>query len=167
MLFTGCSVIVGNELAIRNRIESDLAPGVIFIWFELYPGPYGEVSDISQHPSSFLYRSCCDGHVVHEALVGDWRTPDKVTGSRLVSSSLLIWWSSSLLQRRGWRRSCILSLFYFETLPWCCVAWNCETDLEDFKVVLKQFLKPLQGFFPVFWEHDPYPWNWEFQRCFV
>ena len=18
------------------------------------------------------------------------------------------------------------------------------------------------GFFPVFWEHDPYPWNWEF-----
>ena len=21
--------------------------------------------------------------------------------------------------------------------------------------------------FPVFWEHDPYPWNWEFQQCFV
>jgi hypothetical protein len=24
-----------------------------------------------------------------------------------------------------------------------------------------------QGFFPGFWEHDRYPWNWEFQRCFV
>jgi hypothetical protein len=23
------------------------------------------------------------------------------------------------------------------------------------------------GFFPGFWEHDPYPWNWEFQRCSV
>ena len=24
-----------------------------------------------------------------------------------------------------------------------------------------------QGLFPVIWEHDPYPWNWEFQWCFV
>ena len=24
-----------------------------------------------------------------------------------------------------------------------------------------------QGFFPVFWEHDPYPYNWKFQRGFV
>jgi hypothetical protein len=24
-----------------------------------------------------------------------------------------------------------------------------------------------QGFFPGFWEHDPYPWHWVFQRCFV
>ena len=25
----------------------------------------------------------------------------------------------------------------------------------------------LQGFFPVFWEHDPYIWIWEFQRRFA
>ena len=24
-----------------------------------------------------------------------------------------------------------------------------------------------QGFFPEFWEYDPYPGDWEFQRCFV
>jgi hypothetical protein len=24
-----------------------------------------------------------------------------------------------------------------------------------------------QGFFPGFWEHNPYPWNWEIQQCFV
>ena len=23
------------------------------------------------------------------------------------------------------------------------------------------------GFFPVFWKHDPYTWNWKFQQCFV
>ena len=27
--------------------------------------------------------------------------------------------------------------------------------------------RPSAGFFPVFWEHGPYPWDWEFQRCFV
>ena len=21
--------------------------------------------------------------------------------------------------------------------------------------------------FPVFWEHGLYPWNWEFQQCFI
>ena len=25
----------------------------------------------------------------------------------------------------------------------------------------------LAGIFLVFWEHDSYPWNWEFWQCFV
>ena len=24
-----------------------------------------------------------------------------------------------------------------------------------------------QGFFPVFWDHGPNPWDWEFQLCFL
>jgi hypothetical protein len=30
-----------------------------------------------------------------------------------------------------------------------------------------KILRLKQDFFPGFWEHDPNPWNWEIQRCFI
>ena len=38
-------------------------------------------------------------------------------------------------------------------------------ELYLFKLRTEIIMK-LRDFFPVLWEHDPYPWNWELQQCF-
>ena len=42
------------------------------------------------------------------------------------------------------------------------------THVENEKFFWAQILHDVSlAFFPVFWEHDPYMWKWEFQRCIV
>ena len=53
-----------------------------------------------------------------------------------------------------------MTIFWGIVKKWKCMAKN------KYIIYICRFCIA-QGFFPVFWEHDPYPWNWEFHRRFV